>query len=94
MYYFDSFGSKPNKYIYKFIKEYIKYYIKGKNDIKDINIFNVYINRQVHQEENNECGMYAIYFIIKKLKDINKPINNRKIHDKEMSSFRKYIFNL
>lgn len=98
LYYFDSTGKNPNKYIDKFIKNYPKEYIKhyNKKDItqykSDKLVFTIYINKKVHQKGTSECGVYSIYFLIKKIKT-DDPINNKRITDKSMKNFRKYIFN-
>ena len=102
IYYFDSTGQNPNKYIRHFIKNYPVEYSKnypveyGKNSnnqyIHSDKVFTVYINKKVHQKGNSECGVYSIYFLIKKIKT-KDPINNKRITDKNMNDFRKYIFN-
>jgi len=92
-YYFDSVGNEPNKHIKEFIKKYIKNYLQynTKNQSND-DLFTVYINKKVHQKGNSECGIYSIYFIMNKLKDTTQPINNKRITDKNMKDFRKYLF--
>ena len=51
------------------------------------------INSKKHQYENNECGVYAIYFLIQRLIgfDFNH-ITDNVIQDKQMNQFRKIIF--
>lgn len=97
VYYFDSTGANPNKYIRHFIKNYPKEYITHCNNVVHSTlstklVFTIYINKKVHQKENTECGVYSIYFLIKKIKT-EDPINNKRITDKNMRDFRKYIFN-
>lgn len=81
IYYFDSLGNEPNSHIKNFIKLYIS---------KNKNKFNVYINKHKHQKENKECGVYSIYFLIKKLE--NSFDDNEIIPDEKMSEYRKHIF--
>jgi len=93
LYYFDSTGRDPNKYIHEFIKLYIRKYTKEQEpDLKNPQEFIVYVNKNVHQKGNSECGVYSIYFLIKKIKT-NDPINTIRITDDQMKLFRKYIFN-
>ena len=82
IYYFDSLGNKPNKFIKNFIKLYLTK-CKKKS-------YNVYINKHKHQKKNKECGVYAIYFLVKKLE--NCFYNNVVISDEMMSEYRKNIF--
>ena len=94
IYYFDSFGKNPNKYIIKFIKKYIENFRENYN-LKQISlqdIFTIYINKKIHQKGNSECGIYAIYFLLKKLKYYNNPINDKVITDKQMKELRNYLF--
>ena len=55
--------------------------------------YKTYYNTVKHQLQNNECGVYAIYFMIQRLlgKDFNEIIKNI-VRDKEMNHFRQYIF--
>jgi hypothetical protein len=102
LYYFDSTGRDPNKYIHDFIKLYIKKYSKysskytkeqqQQSELENPQEFIVYVNKNVHQKGNTECGVYSIYFLIKKIKT-NDPINTIRITDDQMKLFRKYIFN-
>jgi len=99
LYYFDSTGKPPNKEIHDFILLIARVQIKKnpaiKNERERTTEVEVYINNKVHQKGNSECGVYSIYFLIKKLKaPSNEPINNIHILDKDMKFFRKYIFNI
>ena len=97
MYYFDSTGNPPNKQIHDFILLIARVQIKNNPAIKNERerTIEVYVNTTTHQKGNSECGVYSIYFLIKKLKTpINQPINNIHISDKDMKMFRKYIFNI
>jgi hypothetical protein len=83
--YFDSTGDYPNKYISKFIEK-----IRLDKKLKD---YDVKINTNVHQQENTECGVYSIYYIIHRLLGYTfEDISNHKIKDKYMNKFRDVIF--
>lgn len=84
IYYFDSTGYKPNKYIKNFIKMYLK------SCSPYTNKFLVYVNKHKHQIESNECGVYAIYFLVKKLENCFN--NDKHIPHEKMSNYRKQIF--
>lgn len=81
IYFFDSLGEKPNKFIKNFVKMYLSYHK---------NHFDVYINKHKHQNQNTECGVYSMYFLIKKLD--NSFDNNTNLSDKKMSKYRKQLF--
>lgn len=81
--YFDSAGKIPNRNIKIFINKLSKY---CKN-------YKIHINKIKHQYENNECGIYAIYFIIQRLKNNSfESICNSNIPDEKMNKFRNVIF--
>lgn len=84
IYYFDSIGYHPNKYIKNFIKMYLK------SDPLHSNKFLVYVNKHKHQIGSNECGVYSIYFLIKKLENCFN--NDKHIPHEKMSKYRKQIF--
>jgi hypothetical protein len=85
--YYDSAARKPNKNIQCFIDtvyDYIKSngydYTKHYNNIK-------------HQFQNNECGVYAIYFILQRLIGFDfDHITGKVVKDKDMNRFRNTIF--
>jgi hypothetical protein len=82
--YFDSAGNAPNKYIKQFIKN-----VQNKIKIK----YRYMENKTVHQRENGECGVYAIYFLIQRLLGKSfQEIARNVIPDKSMNKFRRYIF--
>jgi hypothetical protein len=85
--YYDSAGRTPNKNIQTFIDR-VDSYLKQHNLT-----YKTYYNTIKHQLQNNECGVYAIYFMIQRLlgKDFNEIIKNI-VRDKEMNHFRQYIF--
>jgi hypothetical protein len=88
IYFSDSYGIKPHKQIYKFIKNVIK---QGKN----LGIDFVYeYNKLRHQYSDSECGMYSLHFIIQCLKDLCiNDLFNKRINDKQMMKLRKIYFN-
>jgi len=84
MEYFDSAGDKPNKCIKSFI-ELLKKTLLSKYTYK--------INKKVHQKQNSECGVYAMYFIIQRLLGHTfDEVTSNIVRDNSMSKFRKYIF--
>jgi hypothetical protein len=82
--YFDSAAGSPNRQIKKFIKN-----VENKTGKK----YRYKQNKVVHQRENGECGVYAIYFLIRRLlgKSFDE-ISSKVIPDKSMNRFRRYIF--
>ena len=77
--YFDSLGNHPNKNICSFIKNFKNYHIN--------------LNTVKHQKIGSQCGVYACFFLNKRLQgktmaDINKQI----ISDKMMIDYRSEIF--
>lgn len=82
--YFDSVGDRPNKWISKFIRKLLDN-LEGSWHVK--------INSTVHQLENSECGIYAIYYIIQRLMGKSfEQITSHVIRDRKMNRFRKLIF--
>lgn len=85
--YYDSAARKPNKNIQNFIDTVYDYIKSQGYDYKK------YYNNTKHQFQNNECGVYSIYFILQRLIgfDFNY-ITSNVILDKQMNHFRKIIF--
>lgn len=91
IYFFDSVGDLPPKQIYNFVKNITNQGIKINKNFKFI------MNHPVeHQEENTECGMYSLFFIITMLEGGNfKKIfldKKKLIKDNNMIFLRKKIF--
>lgn len=91
IYYWDSYGVKPDKEVYDFVNVIKK---QGSRLNKK---FNFYINTYRHQYENSECGVYCLWFLIKLLESNNsyKEYNNiilKKVKDKIMEKNRKVLF--
>ena len=86
--YYDSVGNLPNKNINAFIKRVQNYLHKNCKAT-----YEILYNKTKHQYENNECGMFAIHFIIKRLlgESFHK-ISKMVIKDKDMNRFRKIVF--
>lgn len=78
--YFDSVGNYPNKGIETFIGWLVKICMEfpGNSRLKKIDKIIMRINRVAHQQENTECGVYSINYVLKVLN--NEPwediINN------------------
>jgi hypothetical protein len=86
--YFDSLGNPPNKRIYKFIKK-----INSKIKKHKQQQYKLLINNIIHQNENSECGIYSIYYIIHRLfGNTFSELTNNIIKDKDMNKFRFNIF--
>lgn len=82
--YFDSVGNPPNKSISKFIVLLSKH-LPSKY---------VYLeNKHIHQNKDSECGVYSMYYIIKRLagKSFEK-ISSTIIRDDQMNKFRQVVF--
>lgn len=74
--YFDSVGKEPNKYVLNFITRYFGQYRYSWSNVK-------------HQKENNECGIYSIYWVLARLR--GDAVQTR-ITDKQMHYFRAAVF--
>ena len=82
--YFDSAGKQPNTYIRKFLDKLSKNYFKK---------YRLLINNKKHQKHNSECGVYATYYIIQRLKGHTfDQITKHLVDDETMNQFRDYIF--
>jgi hypothetical protein len=89
VYYFDSYGSPPDKRVTEFFKRFI-YYYESTNKDKHCKLR---VNRTRHQYENSECGVYSINFILELLNNKSfEEVSENKIADKEVNKLRKKIF--
>ncbi len=88
IYYFDSYGDKIPKGIYKFVK-------KIQNQSSNIGAEYAFKeNKKRHQYSNSECGMFCLHFIRSMiLYDNWKEISTKKLSDKEMLRLRKVYYN-
>jgi hypothetical protein len=85
--YFDSVADPPNKNIKTFIKNV--YLFLKKNDLH----YRYKQNKNVHQKENTECGVFSIYYIIQRLSNNTfENITKNIINDDDMNKFRNVIF--
>jgi len=81
IYYFDSFGRKPQKQIKELIDKAIKQ--SSKYGITPYYFY----NDHSYQEANSQCGMYAIHFIKKMLEGLSfeeylgEPLNDKLMID-------------
>lgn len=90
IYFFDSYASKPNERVQKFIK-LLKGVCKKINGEKEIIMD---YNKKPHQKGGSECGMYSLYFIINMLEGTKtfEDINKIRIPDEEVNKYRcKYL---
>ena len=89
--YFDSVGDKPPRIISKVIDGIIDECCSRTNR-KCINILKL-TGQNKHQKGNNECGVYAMYFITERLKGRSyMTIQSNVIRDDEMNKFRYKFF--
>lgn len=85
--YFDSYGSKPIPLINKFMTKMADKFEKNNN--KPTLIY----NDKRHQFGGSECGMYSMYFILKRLTGHEMyKIAKEKITDKRMNDLRKVFY--
>lgn len=88
-YYFDSYGTHPEKRVTDFMQKFSDYYEKNnpgkKCDVKH--------NKKRNQYKNSECGVYSINFILQLLngKDFNY-IEKNPIKDDDINLLRNEIF--
>lgn len=83
IYFFDSYGTRPNNYVQNFI-----------NILKDFgesigNKVVIDYNKKQHQKGGSECGMYCLYFIINMAKGANfEEFNSKRIPDELVNKYR------
>ena len=92
--YFDSVGKPP---IYGDIAEWIEQFkiklLKYRKNQNHIGQIQVEINNVEHQKQNNECGVYCLYYIRARVEGIPCPrFSNRIIPDHVMINFRRHLF--
>ena len=79
--YFDATGDKPVKNIAEFFKHP---YFQNADYLE---------NSYGHQRGNNECGVYSLYYIIKRLQGVSPfTLRSKRISDTQMNKFREEIF--
>lgn len=79
--YYDSYGTKPPKLIYEFMKK-----ISNKQ-------YKLIYNDKRHQYGGSECGMFSMYFILQRLENISmKQISQKKISDDYVNKLRYILY--
>jgi len=86
VYFFDSYGVKPEARIRKFMRKVSKFCQKNTNlDVKH--------NKIRHQYKDSECGVYSLHFIIEQLEGHSfDDITQNKVSDDEINKFRQVYF--
>ena len=71
LYFFDSYGHKPDKQIKTFMKKVAKYFNKDIDLSESINRgdHDIKYNKIRHQYKGSECGVYSMNFIIRLLEE-------------------------
>lgn len=95
--FFNSSSNKPSKNIDSLLNNIRDNILNCKVlniNSNDVNIIHVVDKK--HQEGDSECGLYCLYYIFNRCKNINHSlfngVNMNKINDSTMVEFRKYIF--
>lgn len=89
VYYFDSYGTRPEKRIRTFMRRLANFSQTGLG-IKELDVD---YNKIRHQYENSECGVYSINFITRLLRgDKFNEICGSKIPDKKINKCRNIYF--
>jgi hypothetical protein len=92
IYFFDSYGIKPDKRIKKLMKR-IKKSMKEMANANKSEI-DLRYNKHRHQFKNSECGVYSINFILRLLKgETFDEITKHITKDDEVSKCRRIYFN-
>ena len=90
--FFDSVGRKMPKQVNKFIQNVVK---QGKERNIEFKVDELHNHNIEHQQQDTECGMYSLYFIINMLtkkKNWNY-FTSTIIPDKDVEKFRNIYFN-
>lgn len=92
IFYFDSVGNKIPHEVSAFVSRVINQGLTYDPKI----IFKYDDTENIsHQQENTECGVYALYFITKMLRNkvTAKTLKNKRLTDKYISKYRNFYFN-
>lgn len=100
LYFFDSYGHKPEKLIRNFMERVRnwmskKYNLNNKSEgeLFDNNGLDVQYNKVRHQYKNSECGVYSMNFIIRLLRGEGfTKISKSKVIDDQMNQCRSVYF--
>ena len=91
--FFDSVGDPPSTEIISWqneVKDVLKNY---RNNLGHTGGVNIFVNTIGHQKENNECGVYSLYYITARVEGITPSrFNNDRISDEAMINYRRLIF--
>lgn len=90
IFYFDSFGTKPEPRVRTLMRQQARYLESiGKN----VNTIRVDYNKVQHQHGNSECGVYSINFLIRMARgDDFDTLCNNPVSDKQINKCRKVYF--
>lgn len=89
IYFSDSFATKPDKRIEKFINIIENYLVNNKK----INKVDKKYNKTKHQKGNSECGVYSINFILRLLKGKTfDHITRKRLDDNKVNKCRLVYF--
>lgn len=94
LYFFDSYGHKPDKQIKTFMKKVANYFKKNTNLAEgSVKKSDIKYNKIRHQYKGSECGVYSMNFIIRLLRgeDFMK-ISKSKVIDDEINKCRASYF--
>jgi len=88
IYYYDSYGIKPTKRIRKYMRKLAQIAKDLQIEYIDLN----YTKRQ-HQEEDSECGVYSLNFILRLLNgETFQQIESKRVPDKVVNECRSTYF--
>lgn len=88
VYYFDSYGTRPEKRVVKFMTKFSDYFENNNNKKCDVRY-----NKTRNQFKNSECGVYSINFILEMLNGKTfDDIENNPINDDDVNKLRTKIF--
>ena len=100
LYFFDSYGEKPERLIKNFMEKVAswmnkKYNLNNKSEgeLFDNTGLDVKYNKVRHQYKNSECGVYSMNFIIRLLRGEGfNEISKSKVIDDQMNQCREVYF--
>lgn len=88
IYYFDSYGEKPEKRVVDLMSKLKNVCLKYNTNVT------IDYNKQRHQRENSECGIYSMNFILRLLRgDSFEEICDSRIPDRKINKCRLKYFN-
>ena len=89
--FFNSSGGSPLKEIDVLLNRVVKKMENCKS--QDCKVYRKLICDLRHQKGDNQCGSYALYYILQRLKGVEAEYFNKNIiTDDEMKEFRSYLF--